>query len=350
MRASRLVNLLLLLQTRGRMTAGQLSGELEVSERTIHRDVDALSAAGVPIYAERGPHGGVQLVEGYRTRLTGMTAEEAEALFLSGLPGPAAELGLGTVMTAARLKVLAALPAELRTRASRLVERFHLDASGWFQTGEPVPHLGSLAEAVWEARRVAISYRRGDRLVDRTVEPLGLVLKGGTWYVIAATEGQLRTYRVSRVAAAEVTDERFDRPGAFDLASYWTESTAAYEREVPRLEVVVRVDPDKLPVLEDLAGTYAVRTAERLEPPGGTDPDGWIHLRLRVDWPHEVPGRLTAVGSGLEVLAPEEVRAAVQEVARRVLARYAASAAATKGSAPGAAGRRPAFAGEGSVP
>ena len=325
MRASRLVNLLLLLQTRGRMTARQLAGELEVSERTIHRDVDALGEAGVPIYAERGPHGGVQLVEGYRTRLTGMTVEEAEALFLSGLPGPAAELGLGTVMTAARLKVLAALPAEMRSRASRLVERFHLDAAGWFQTTEAVPHLGTLAEAVWESKSLEIRYRRGDRIVDRRIDPVGLVLKGGTWYVVAVSEEQLRTYRASRVVDATLTDDRFERPPEFDLAAYWTESIAAYERDVPRMEVVLRVDPERLGILEDMVGAQAVRAAERLEPTDGPDPDGWLHLRLNLDWPHEIPARLLGMGSAVEVLSPPEVRARLPEVAARVVARYAGS-------------------------
>src|SRR5215212_7953344 len=203
MRAGRLVSLLLLLQTRGLMTAEQLARELEVSVRTVHRDVEALSEAGVPIYADRGPHGGVRLVEGYRTRLTGMTGEEAEALFLSGLPGPAAELGLGTVVAAARLKVMAALPPELRTRASRLVERFHLDAAGWFQANEPVPLLGPLSEAVWESQRIRVGYDRGDKTVDRVLEPLGLVLKAGVWYLVAGADGQPRTYRVSRVTSVE---------------------------------------------------------------------------------------------------------------------------------------------------
>ena len=259
MRASRLVSVLLLLQARGRLTAGELARELEVSERTIHRDVEALSASGVPIYAERGAHGGIRLVDGYRTRLTGMTADEAEALFLAGLPGPAAELGLGTVVAAAQLKVLASLPPELRARASRLVERFHLDAGEWFRTSQPVPHLGALSEAVWEARRIAITYDRDGIGVRRELEPLGLVLKAGIWYVVARVEDHVRTYRVARVLAAEPLGERFERPSPFDLAGYWAESTAAFERDVPRIEVVVRVRPDRLDRLRIAVGTASCR-------------------------------------------------------------------------------------------
>ena len=250
MRASRLVSVLLLLQSRGGQTAAELARELEVSVRTIHRDVDALSASGVPIYADRGPHGGIRLVDGYRTRLTGMTADEAEGLFLAGLPGPAAELGLGTVVAAARLKVLAALPTELRGRASRLVERFHLDAAAWYHADESVPHLGSLSEAVWESQRVQIGYDRGDKTVDRILEPLGLVLKAGVWYLIAAADGQPRTYRVSRVTQR---DRRSMSSSSgrrrFDLAAFWAESSAAYERDTPRVEVVApgRSRPDGSP-------------------------------------------------------------------------------------------------------
>ncbi len=318
MRASRLVNLLLILQTRGGLTAAELARELEVSVRTVHRDVDALSAAGVPIYADRGPHGGIRLVDGYRTRLTGMTADEAEALFMSGMPGPAAELGLGTVVTAARLKVLAALPTELRSRASRLVERFHLDAAGWFQSSEPVPYLAILAEGVWEGRITRIEYMRGDSTVTRMLAPLGLVLKGGVWYLVAMSDGQIRTYRVSRVASAIVLDDAADRPADFDLASYWTESSAAYERDSERVKVDVRLPADRLGRLADVVGWQAVESAERLDEP---DPD-WARLRLDLRWPGEVPGHLLAMGSSLEVLAPVEIRERVIATARRVVERY----------------------------
>jgi predicted DNA-binding transcriptional regulator YafY len=319
MRASRLVSLLLLLQNRGQLTAAQVARELEVSERTVYRDVEALSAAGIPIYAERGPRGGVRLVEGYRTRLTGMTEDEARALFLSGLPGPAAELGLGTVMTAARLKVLAALPTELRARATRLVERFYLDAAAWFRPDEEVPHLPLLAEAVWESRTVSITYDRGDELTERLLEPLGLVLKAGIWYLVARREGEVRTYRASRIESLTLRDERFERPPGFNLASYWLESSAAWERDVPRLEVDVRVDPAFLDALDEQIGGEAYRAAEILE---GNDPEGWVHLRLRLTYPHDAPGRLLGLGSHLEVLGPPETRQRVVALARGVLARH----------------------------
>jgi predicted DNA-binding transcriptional regulator YafY len=329
MRASRLVQLLLLLQARGRTTAATLARELEVSERTIHRDVDALSAAGVPIYAERGPHGGIQLVDGYRTRLTGLTGDEAEALFLSGLPGPAAELGLGTVVAAARLKVLAALPGELRTRASRLVERFHLDAAGWFHAGEEVPHLGAVADAVWEARQLRIGYHRGDGVIEREMDPLGLVLKAGIWYVVGRVGDQVRTYRVARIASVVPLATNFERPPGFDLAGYWTESIAAYERDAPRVEVTLRIDPRALPALADLVGRRAVGLATHLPV---VDPDGWEHLRLAIDWPDEAPARLVALGGAAEVLDPPSVRQAVIDTAARVLGRHGANEAGPTGA------------------
>jgi predicted DNA-binding transcriptional regulator YafY len=319
MRASRLVSLLLLLQSRGGQTAAELARELEVSVRTIHRDVDALSASGVPIYADRGPHGGIRLVDGYRTRLTGMTADEAEALFLAGVPGPAAELGLGTVVAAARLKVLAALPTELRARASRLVERFPLDAAAWYHADEPVPLLGPLSEAVWESQRIQIAYDRGDKTVDRVLDPLGLVLKAGVWYLVAAADGQPRTYRVSRVARVSPTEERFDRPDGFDLAAFWTESSAAYERDTPRIEVKLRLPGTRLPRLHSVVGDRPYETIVRLDE---EDPDGWLRLRITLDWPNEVVPQILAIGPDCELLAPLELRERITSQALRLASRY----------------------------
>ena len=319
MRASRLVNLLLLLQSRGGLTAAELARELEVSVRTIHRDVEELSAAGVPIFAERGPLGGIRLVDGYRTRLTGMTADEAEALFLSGLPGPAAQLGLGTVVAAAQLKVMAALPPELRSRASRLVQRFHLDAAGWFQASEPVPHLGTLAAAVWESRAVRIVYRRGQEDVERVIAPLGVVLKGGIWYAVASAEGQIRTYRASRVVEATALEETVERPEDFDLAAYWAESTAAYERDAPTIDVDVRIAEDRLWRISNVFGRGTVERAARSVE---ADRPGQVRLTLTLDYPDDVPGLLLAVGPNLEVVGPPEIREQVIRLAELVAERY----------------------------
>ena len=319
MRASRLVNLLLLLQARGGMTGSQLAQELEVSVRTVYRDVEALSEAGVPIYAERGPHGGVRLVDGYRTRLTGLNEDEAQALFLSGLPGPAAELGLGTVVAAARLKVLAALPPELRARASRLTQRFHLDAPGWFRPAEPVPHLETLAAAVWEERRVTVAYRRPDRIVDRSLDPLGIVLKAGIWYLVATTDGQVRSYRVSRVEGVTVSEERFQRPPHFDLVAFWDEAIAAYQESLPQIEAILRVRSAAIDWLATSIGDPAWATATQQPDPAGED---WVRVMLRVETIESALADLLRLGPRVEVLEPQTLRQAVIDEARAVLGAY----------------------------
>lgn len=328
MRASRLVSILLLLQARGHRTAAELADELEVSVRTIYRDIGALAESGVPIYAERGPGGGVRLVDGYRTRLTGLTTDEAEALFLSGVPGPAAELGLGTVVTAARLKVLAALPPELRTRAGRVAERFHLDAPGWWQQADPVPCLGELANAVWETRSVHIRYRRDERVERRPVDPLGLVLKGGVWYLVALSKGDVRTFRVSRVEAVEA-GERFERPDGFDLAAFWAESTARFEAETPTVAITIRVEPQALPELERAIGRAAAAT---MIVPTKPDPDGWLRVRFRHDSLGAAFYDLLPRLRHLEVLAPDELRGMFAWAGEQLIERYGAPA--TRSSTP----------------
>jgi len=181
MRASRLVSIILLLQARGRMTAAQLAGELEVSVRTVYRDVESLHTAGIPLYGDAGHRGGYQLLDGYRTQLTGLSPDEAKALSLSGLPGPAAELGLGSVLAVAQLKVRAALPPELAEQVSATARRFHLDATGWYAQAEDAPFLPAVADAVWRGDVLQVRYRRWKTPtdVDRRLEPYGLVLKAG---------------------------------------------------------------------------------------------------------------------------------------------------------------------------
>ena len=270
MRASRLVSLLLLLQTRGQLTAAEIAERMEVSIRTVHRDVASLAAAGVPVEAVRGPAGGYRLAGGYRTRLTGLTADEAEALF-AGMSGPVAELGLGHEVAAARLKLLAALPAELQERASRAERLFHLDTRGWFRAEDRVPHLHGLSAAVWRGCRVRMRYREGQKIVSRTVDPLGLVLKGGAWYLVAHRSAGMRVYRVSRIVSVRSLDEECERPNGFDLGAFWAEWSRAFEESLPRVEVVVRSgDGEKTLAFESLADAHSAVLRHRyevLEPP-----------------------------------------------------------------------------------
>ena len=323
MRASRLVQLLLLLQTNGKMTASRLAGELEVSVRTIYRDIEALSGAGVPIYAEAGPGGGVRLVDGYRTRLTGLTAEEAEALALSGLPGAASELGLGTVLAAAQLKVDAALPPELRSRAVRMRERFHLDAPGWFAREEAVPHLATLSRAVWDEERVEIRYEKRDGEVRRALDPLGLVLTAGVWYLVALSgrARSVRTFRVSRVQSVRLLGEPAVRPDDFDLAEQWAASSTAFVETWPTMEVRARVRADHIWHLRHVLppGAAQAAIAGALEP----DDDGWREVTMRMESVGMARHELLRFGGDLEVLEPPELREAMAAAAGELAARYA---------------------------
>jgi predicted DNA-binding transcriptional regulator YafY len=307
-RASRLVSLLLLLQTRGRMTAPELADALEVSVRTVYRDVESLGAAGVPVYAERGPAGGYRLLDGYRTRLTGLTAGEAETLFLAGMPGPAADLGLGSVLAAAELKLLAALPEELADRGGRIRQRFHLDAPGWFRSPEPTPHLAALARAVWEDCLVEVRYQRWKtpREVTRVLAPLGVVLKAGRWYLAARAGDQVRTYRVAAILDLAVLQDRFDRPADFDLAGFWQEWTDRYERSVYRDEARVRMTVAALEFMPYVFPPAMSRAA--LAAAGEPDQDGWLQTTVPIESVKHGHVELLKLGAEVEVLTPAALR------------------------------------------
>ncbi|MBG0563968.1 helix-turn-helix transcriptional regulator [Actinoplanes aureus] len=308
MRASRLLSLLLLLQDRGRLTAQQIAEELDVSVRTVYRDVEALSEAGVPVYAELGAGGGYQLLDGYRTRLTGLTPQEAGSIFLAGVPDAAAELGLGAVLTTAELKLRAALPARLNRHVGEVRDRFHLDAAGWFRETETHPHLSALAGAVWNRRRCQMRYRRwrAPHEVDRVVEPLGIVLKAGVWYFVARVDGDLRTYRVATILDLEVLDETFDRPADFDLARTWAEWAADFERRLHRDVATVRLAPaalDRVPYLMNRAMARNVRDA-----PNPPDADGWTTITLPIESVRHAHAEFLRLGEDVEVLEPAELR------------------------------------------
>ncbi|MEU4805978.1 WYL domain-containing protein [Actinosynnema sp. NPDC023587] len=321
MRAGRLLSLLLLLQSRGRMTARELADELEVSVRTVYRDVEALGSAGVPVYADRGPAGGYRLLAGYRTRLTGLTEEEAGSLFLAGMPGPAAELGLGAVVAAAQLKLLAALPPELRSRAGRIRERFHLDTSGWFRQAEEMPFLASIADAVWEQRRVRVRYRRwggpGSE-VERVVGPLGLVLKGGIWYLVAEASGEVRTYRVSRVLELHAVEEAFARPDGFDLAGFWLDWSVRFEERMYPMTVTVRLTGDGLRRARVLLSPVAGRALAEVEPAWE-----WTAVRLPVESLDHALVDVLRLGADAEVVEPAELRDRVRATIAAMAAVYA---------------------------
>jgi predicted DNA-binding transcriptional regulator YafY len=316
MKASRLLRVLMLLQSHGRMTAGALAGATEVSERTILRDIDQLSAAGVPLWGERGRAGGFQLREGWSTQLTGLTEPEANALLLAGLPSAATDLGLGAPAASARLKMVASLPVPWREQAARVGERLHIDPIDWYRAQDTPRFLREAADAVWRGRRIGVRYQSWRGASQRELEPLGLVLKAGAWYLAAREAGkpEVRTWRLASMQALAVRPRGFKRPRSFDLARWWRESSARFESELRRMQARVRLTERGLGWLVNARTPFTAA--------------GKGEVLLAIESVEHGARQLLAFGAEVEVLAPAALRNEVLRQARALLARHVGSAPA----------------------
>lgn len=317
MRADRLLSILLLLQVNRRMTARELARRLEVSERTIHRDMEALSVAGVPVTSERGAHGGWSLIDGYKTNLTGLAGAEVQALFV---PGPArllADLNLGKASESALVKLLASLPEVSRRDAEYARQRIHVDVTGWGRAEESVPSLRIVQDAVWQGRKLSFDYGQEDCGASaRTADPLGLVAKGSVWYLVASVNGEVRSYRVSRVRSAVMLDEPCDRPEGFDLAAHWEESSRKFRDNFPRFYATFRAHPSVVNRM------HLARAFARVEEVGEADEEGWPRVRMRFQFAEEACEFALGFGARVEIVEPAELRAKVVEMAEGLVAFY----------------------------
>lgn len=307
MRASRLLSIQMLLETRGRMSATALARALEVSVRTLHRDIEELGAAGVPVYAERGRNGGFQLLPGWRTSLTGLTAAEAQAVFLSGVPDAAQDLGWGDAARSARLKLLTALPQHARGRAQGVDARFHLDPVDWYREAQPTPCLPVVAQAVWEQRQLRMQYASWQRTTGQVVDPLGLVLKAGVWYLVAGRQQKVRTFRLSSILRTELLESRGVRPRSFDLPRYWAESVRRFERDLYTGQAWVAATARGLADLGRQSAAVA-RAARAVTAPAG---EGRVRLRIPTESVDQAAGQLLRLAPEVEVLAPKRLREAI---------------------------------------
>ena len=319
----------MLLQARREMSARELADELGVSIRTVYRDMSSLQTAGIPIYADAGRAGGYRLLDGYRTRLTGLTTEEAQALFLTGVPKAADDLGLGAVVAGAERKLEAALPPELRQRAETVRARFHLDAPGWYDDGEATPHLSTIAGAVWQQRRVAVLYRRWKEpsIVRRVLDPLGIVLKAGRWYLVARIDGDAapRTYRVGQILEAEVTGDLFERPADFDLAVHWQSSLAGFRERLQQGEAVIRLSPRGRDRAADAYPANVMAAIRRTESP--PDEVGWVTATVPIESLTHAESEFLKLGPDVEVVAPNALRDRIAATSRNLAALYAGESA-----------------------
>jgi predicted DNA-binding transcriptional regulator YafY len=273
------------------------------------------------VWADRGRLGGFQLQAGWRTRVDGLTAPEAQAMFLGGLPGPAAELGLGDAMASAQLKLLAALPDDWRADARRVSERFHLDVFDWFRGPSVTDHLPAIAQAVWGERRIAMRYESWKGESARRVDPLGLVLKAGIWYLAAQGGTGLRTFRLSKILALEITDETFARPADFDLTAWWRGSTNRFEKAMGTDTAHLRVSPAGLKALRDAGGAMGQAALATTSTP---EADGWHRVAIPFESIVHATTQVLHLGAQAEVLRPIALRRAVMERVSAVAALYAA--------------------------
>lgn len=315
-RADRLLNLLLLLQNGGITTTRRLAGELEVSERTVIRDMEALGTAGIPVYAERGPHGGWRLAEGYRMRLTGLTPRELMSLLLP--PGILHDLDIRRDFDQAFRKLVAASPADLRKYADMLRERLHVDGTGWVAKQQAPNWLSAVQQAVWDNRKLAVRYNDAtNTLFEGVVEPLGLIAKRNVWYMAANTDRGIFSYRVSRLQDARVLEETFVRPPDFDLARYWEQASDHLLSARWRYAVRLKLQEEKLASLPALSGNRLFQVRSR-NPIG----DGWLEAELDFRSREAALGCILGFGTHAEVLAPDDLRECVSETALAVAAMY----------------------------
>jgi predicted DNA-binding transcriptional regulator YafY len=323
MRADRLLSILMLLQARGRMTAQELATELEVSERTIYRDMDALSAAGVPVYAERGPGGGCTLLDRYRTTLTGLNRDEVRALFMLSIPAPLADLGVDQELKAALFKLAAALPASRRRDEALIRQRIHLDSVGWTETREPAPHLHTLQQAVWQDRKLTVLYRLPFQTEARwLVEPYGLVAKATAWHLVCARNQSWRVYRASLVLDARLSEETFQRSPDFDLASFWESWCTDIEENRPCYPVTVRVAPDLIPWLPHYFGEPIREEIARARSRSPGEEHGLI-ITLPFETLEDARARILGFGRAVEVLEPLALRKSIADYASQIVRLYA---------------------------
>jgi len=318
MRADRLLSLLMFLQNRGRTTTDRLAEELEVSRRTVLRDLYALRVAGFPVYTERGPHGGVYLDEEFRVRLTHLTQDELAALFTFSVPTPLADLGMGAEAKGALLKLAASLPVARQDVERDVRSRLYLDPNPWHASREVIPTLSTLRQAVWEDRWVRATLLRVRQIpVEHEIAPYALVAKGRAWYVAwRRRNGELRVDLASDVIGAELMDETFSRPRGFDPAEFWTKWAAAYEASRWFFPVTLRAMAEVLPHIERNFGRHIRRTAHAEQ--------GSMYTEVEMGFDHFEHARaaLLAYGGAVEVIEPDALRLSIADFARRIVEMY----------------------------